>query len=211
MQADERQFAKKKRRGCFFWGCLTLGLFFSLVGGCTAFVVHQTYTFVKREYTADKPAEVPIYQPTPKEWENLQRRIADFRQAVRENNSAELILTADDINAITAKTELAGKAYFNIEGDEVTVLGTVPLDSVVGFSGRYINGTYSVMLSIENGKFVMTPTGLTIGEEKVPSELMENLNLENFTTEINKNEVIQELVTNVNEFYLEDGKLIIRR
>lgn len=206
------QSSQKPKRGCFFWGCLTLGISFLLFGSCTGFVIYQTYSIVK-PYTSDKQANIPIYQSTPEEYQDVKNRIDNFLLAIKNNQTAELNLTANDLNTLVNNSQERGKYYFYIEGDEITIHNSFPLDSIPGFSGRYLNNKYSFKISMENGMLVMTPIEFSIDDQPLPSDikLMEDLNTKNLTKEINKNERIQDFVENIQEIYVENDRLIIKR
>ena len=75
----------KGKTGCFFWGCLTLMVLFSLGGGCVGFIVYQTYNLI-RPYTAETPLEVPVEEVDSEQLEATRSRIREFQLAIQKTN-----------------------------------------------------------------------------------------------------------------------------
>ena len=218
MQAtDKNESNKNKKFGCLFWGCLTLGFFFTIFGGCTTFLAYKTYSLV-REYTYDEPAKVPTRNASDREAKKLQERIQAFKIAMQEDKLAKLILTADDLNLLIANSDLAGIAYASIKDNIVTLRGSFPLEKVPGFAGRYIHGQYSFKVSLENGQLIYTPTEIKLTDKKMPKEFEEifrdaaaEANFEKMNQEINRRPETKAITQKLKDVYIENNKIILVR
>ncbi|NEQ22203.1 MAG: hypothetical protein F6K28_24025, partial [Microcoleus sp. SIO2G3] len=149
-----------KKHGYFPLVGLTLVIVFFLIGGGAALLIHKTYS-ARQLLTSTQKADLPIKSSAEKSVE-INRRIEAFSSpnvgADVEAQPAELALSADDLNTLVANNPtLAGKAYFKIEDNQVMVQSAVPLDTVPGFSGRYLNGTFSLNIALENGLLAISP------------------------------------------------------
>src|SRR5882672_2744055 len=92
-----------KKRGCFFYGCLTL-IILGLIVGIMGFVVFRYATSkLINEYTDTAPASIETVEISSSQLAELQQRIADFADAIKNQKIArELELTAEEINGLIA-------------------------------------------------------------------------------------------------------------
>jgi|GEM_PF-4251089 len=202
---------KTKKRGCLFWGCLTLSIFFLVGGGCTTLVVRKLY-LAAIPYTEEKPADLPVYQPSPEEVANLKQRIAHFRRAVEADRPAELRLSADDLNALTTITDWPNKMFFELEDDEIHSKVSFRLEPIPGFSGRYLNVNCSMKIFLENEQLGAIFTSMSIDGKQLPPEMsVTEVDTESVMKEFNKRKEVKALVKNVKDVYVKDGELVFKR
>ena len=116
-------------RGCFFWGCMTVGIVGLLIGGCTAYAAYAFYRAVNN-YTATTPVPVPVHEVKPGEKEAVQERVDTYEKAGA--GAATLELSAADLNTLLVKAEpwFAGKVFMRVEGEKVFVDVSVPLKEI---------------------------------------------------------------------------------
>ena len=95
--------ATPKRRGCLFYGCLTL-IILSLVGASLLFLGYRyalkTVAQFKEQYTEATPAQIESVEVPADQLKSLQERVARFASALDKQQQEELVLSADDINAL---------------------------------------------------------------------------------------------------------------
>jgi hypothetical protein len=90
----------KPRRGCFFYGCLGFSILF-LVVLIASMVGYRVLKKTFNEFTDTRPMPFPAANLSPSQIDQVQKRIDDFRTAVREHNATQpLELSADEINAL---------------------------------------------------------------------------------------------------------------
>src|ERR1041384_7401970 len=159
---------EKRPRGCLFYGCLT-GIV-CLVAILVAFLLglHQLKKMLT-EFTDTSPAPLPATQMSRAEIDKVQDRVNAFRDAVRAGHPAEpLALTGDELNALIATNPdlrpLKGKLYVGIEGGVLKAQVSLALGELGlrVFRGRYLNGTGSLVVSLQNGALLVTPENLTV-------------------------------------------------
>lgn len=206
-----------KKHGLFSLIILTLVILFFLIGVGAAFLIHKTYS-ARQLITSTQKPDIPI-QPSAEKSVEIKRRIATFSSPVAGTKAQpeELALSADDINTLVAESPtLAGKAYFKIENNQVMVQSAVPLDAVPGFRGRYLNGTFSLDVALENGRLAITPTAITTTDgQQIPPELegviLQALKTQNLNQLINSDPRVQAWLKNITDIQVENGNLLIRR
>ena len=97
---------ERKRRGCFFYGCIVAvvigALILLLVGLATWATYRATSQFIE-QYAEDKPAPIPVVERPEPEVKALGARIDAFADALSAGKATEpLSLTSDEINALIA-------------------------------------------------------------------------------------------------------------
>lgn len=204
------QVPPKKGKGCLFWGCTTAAVLAVIVA---AVVGIGSYLFVKG-FTSETPEEIPVYQPAAGEYEAVKAKIEAFKTAVENGTSGvKLVLTGNDINTMISSEEdlkeVKGKVYVNIVDDKISVEISVPLDKMPGFSGRYLNGSAGIMVSMESGILEVTLDHFEVNDELVPDEIMTALQSENLAKGLYDNPEAAELINQVQDLRVEDGKLIL--
>lgn len=202
-----------KSRGCFFWGCITVVVLAVLGGAGVGIAVYSGLKYA-RGFTADAPAEIPVYEPAEGEYEAVKAKIEGFKSAVDSGTSGvELVLTGNDINAIIASDEdlaaVKEMAYVKIENDKMMADVSIPLDSIPGFSGRYLNGGVGIKASMESGALFVEVNQIEVNGESPPEWFMEPLRKENMAKELYKDKEMMEVINKVKDVRVEGGKLIL--
>ncbi len=204
----------RKGRGCFFWGCLGAGiiggLLILLVGGGIAFLLRE----VAVKFTSTQPVPVPVHDLKPGEYEDIQKRVEAFKTAARANKSAELVLSADDINALIAGDDelkkFGGEVFFRIEDDQVLLDVSYPLDHLWFMGGRFFNGTFGVMPVLARGRLLMFLESATVNGEPVPEEYLGEFKRKNLL-ENQRGEKEWDFVENAKSLKVEGGKITLTR
>jgi hypothetical protein len=147
-----------KQRGCLFYGCLSLtvlGLMAIVLGVVAYFWVKSTTARWIRDYTDTAPAPIEKVDYSPAQMDALNARVAGFKGALENGKgSAELVLTADDLNALIAQQkDLANRLFMRIDEDNIKGDVSFPLPDLGPFKlkGRYLNGTAAFKVMLENG------------------------------------------------------------
>src|SRR5262245_38104826 len=85
-----------KRRGCFFWGCLSVGILMVLLLGTMV----AGFFFLRNRFTSPESKPVPVYQSKPGQYEEVKARLQKFEEAAKAERPAQLELSADDLNTL---------------------------------------------------------------------------------------------------------------
>jgi hypothetical protein len=170
--------------GCFAKGCLILVVFFLVLGvACGVglywgFRHHSAllrggYWLTKTRVLANEPMDVPSFEASEPAVQTAKERWQNFEDAVDDRQSAEIQLTADDINALIAGSRhLHGKLFVSVEGNRLRVRASIPLREYVPRYGYYFNADIAIQadgeLSPENPRL----SAVTINGKSVPSDLL---------------------------------------
>ena len=222
--AGETAKPARKRRGCLFWGFLMALLMLVIVGGGLALMVYS----LVMEYTSTSPVPVPRYDLKPGEAKAVERRLADFKEPAEAGPPRQLVLTADDLNALIAASphgdRWAGKVFVRLEGDKAYADISLPLEEIPLLSGRYLNGTLELKVGLEEGGAgkkkdksglkkpgpVATVVGGTANGKPLPAEVLRIFEDRNLFEKLS-DEAVLEFVKKAKKIEIKDGKLIIQR
>lgn len=160
--------------GCFAGGCTILAIaafcLVGLLGLCTYLLYREA-----RSYTSDQPLHLEAPPIEQQQFDELQQRLALFKQAYDANQPASLRLKPDEINALIARSpgasEYHGRVLFSIEEGRLCVEGSIPLKEVPGFRDRYLNGKIGFELSIDDGRLSLRPAKIEAGGRALPSAM----------------------------------------
>jgi hypothetical protein len=210
-----------RKRGCFFYGCLT-AIVLALVGALLVFFV---YRFAKTkldalvtEYTDTTPVQLEKVTLPPEQLSALQQRTAAFADALQKQTvPVELILSAEDINALInsdpAYKEVKDKLFVMIEGDRITGKVSIPFTDNVGplkLKGRYLNGTASLKVSLVNGHLNVVIDDLEVNGKQLPAPFLTEMRRHNFAQDVTNQPKAAEALEKFESIQVKDGKVILR-
>lgn len=210
----------QKKRGCWFYGCITLAVI-ALVGAILAFFAVRygikEVGRLKEQYTDTKPETIEKVTLPPDQMTNLLVRVSGFKDALdKQNAPVELVLTADEINALIAtdpdfKT-LAGNLYIMLEGDQVKGKVSYPLPDFgpLKLKGRYLNGLANLKVSLENGQLLVKLQDVEVKGKPLPETFMQELRKENLAKDATNDPETSKAIEKFDSIRVEDGKLILK-
>ena len=193
MRQNDLQYARvtgqsnpPKKRGCFFYGCLALavaGLF------CVAAVV-GVYFYVRsviNTYTSTTPVLLEKVEYSAAEMDALKARLQTFKKALDDGKeSAELVLTADDLNALLSlEAQLRGKLFVRIEDDKLKGEISMPLPDVgpLRLKGRYLNGAAVFRVALEASVLDVRLADVLVQNKPLPAMILRELKGRNLAQE----------------------------
>ena len=211
----------KKGLGCFARGCLILVVFgIVLALACVAGVywglerhsaiVHGIYWLAKTHSIAEAPAPVPEYAASDNQ--AVRERWEDFEEKRRAGQSAEIELTADDLNSlIAAKRTARWKAFVSMEENRLRLQVSLPLGEFSGWSRYYFNGDILIQLngaeSLEPAKLSGQLNRIIVNNKPVPKNILNwkyrSRRLREYVADY-RNEY------DISTIEIRDGKLILR-
>jgi len=170
-----------KKHGCFFYGCiislilllvLAVGLFFG-----ARYALSRLNRLVA-QYSDTSPMPLPTVELPSDEMKALLDRISAFSDALdAHTNPAPLILTGPQVNALLAtRPELAafkGKFFVSFDGVLTKAQISLPLESLpklpmVDTKGRFLNGSGTFNVSINNGVLSVILSSLEVKGQTAP-------------------------------------------
>lgn len=204
----------KKGPGCLLWGCLALCAIGLAGVGCVGLVSYYAISSV-RSITSDSPSELPSVKLDPQNVADLDQRLTDYAEAIKQDQPAELVLTSADLNhLITEDSDFENRVFIEIEGDQITAQASLPMDEIPLFSGRYLNARLSLNLQLENETLLVDVTDVAVEGVNIPAELKQSILTEmqdvNLSEEMDLNER-NKLFAVATELEVKDSTLILRR
>lgn len=211
-------------KSCWFYGCISLavigviGVAF-IVGG--AFWVKNKIIGVALEFTSETPVELPEVEFSDEQMTTLEERIAKFQQAATNKEPAvNLELNSDEINALIKKSANlpGGKSpiYIELKGKEAEAQISIPLDMVADkvpgmgpLKGRYLNGTGTLRLQVQDGYFAAFIQSLEVNGKPVPEEAMVQIRNQNIFKDAQNDPNMRKMIENFERVEIKDGKLIV--
>jgi hypothetical protein len=205
--------------GCFARGCLILVVFgivlaFACLGGLYlglqrhSAIVHGIFWLAKTHSISEAPAPVPGFAASDEQIQATQGRWRDFKQKARAGQSAEIELTADDINTlIAANRDARWKAFVSIAGNRLRIQASVPLGEFWGRSGYYFNG--DTVIQSNGAESLEHPqlNRIVVNNEPVPKDFLSwkyhSRRLQDYLADYRD-------IYDVGTIEIRDGKLILR-
>ena len=103
----------------------------------------------------------------------MREKWQDFEHKTRAVQSAEIELTADDINSmIAANRHARGKVFVSIEGNKLHVQTSAPIGEFVGRPGYYFNGDITAESNGPEALENLQSNRVTVNGEHVPSGIL---------------------------------------
>jgi hypothetical protein len=211
-----------KKRGCFFYGCITC-IILALIAGIGLFVAaHYALKYANgmvAEYTDVSPMTLPKSDLPPDDLKQLKARVAAFDAAMdAHTNVPPLILTGPEINALISDTpqtkEFKDRFFVALDGDEIKGQLSLPLDGIpqlqiFNVKGRYLNGSGTFKASITNGLLYVMVQSLEVKGKALPAKFLAGLQQQNLAQSFNdrKNGTAFE---NYESVVVKDGTLIVK-
>lgn len=209
-----------KKRGCFFYGCLTLVILF-LIGGLGTYLVVRyavnRITQLVNNYTDTAPISLETVTLPPAQMSVLRDRVAAFGQALQNlATSQELVLTAEEINALIGSDPsfkaFKGQLLVVISGDQIKGKVSLPLPDIgpLKLKGRYLNGEAGFRVSLVSGELDVHLDNVIVKGQPLPAAIMAELKKNNLAAEFQKNPQNAANLEKFDSIQIKDGKLILR-
>lgn len=171
-------------------------------------VLRGLYWLNKVHAVGEAPATVPGYTPSDAQVQSVHERCEEFEQKTRAGQSAQLELTADDINTLIAGNEdVRGKLFVSIDQNQLHCQASVPLGAFVGRTTYYFNG--EIVFELKGPESMEDPqvSGITVKGEQVPKDLLNwkyrSKRLRDYLNDYRND-------AGVGSLEIQDGKLIVK-
>lgn len=147
--------------------------------------------------------------------ENPAASVDPTKQAVDSSGGAairELVLSADDINAMIAGEEsLRGRLFVRIEEGKISGDISIPIESFVpGSKGRYLNGSGTFDVKLDDGVLMVLLEDAKVKGESLPEELLKAMRTENLAKDVYKDPKNAEMIRRFESIRVEDDRVIAR-
>ncbi len=192
----------------------------SLVGATLLFVGYlyakKALTQLTEQYTEATPAQIESVEVPADQMKSLQERVARFASALDKQQQEELVLTADDINALIGGDpsfkDARNRLFVRIEGDKVRGKVSWPLPDMgpLKLKGRFINGDATFNVALTNGTLFVGVLDVAVKGKTLPPQLTAALRQENLAREVMKNPQTAAKFEKFDRIEVKDGKVILR-
>lgn len=214
-----------KKRGCFFYGCITcvvLFLVLAIGGSLVVWYTVHTVNGLVLEYTDTVPMPLPKVDMPADELARLKARVAAFSHALdAHTNTPPLVLTSRELNALMTndadvkRMGLNDAFYVDLEGDHIKGQVSLPLDQfpklpLVHTAGRYLNGTADFAAEVTNSALSLTIMAMEAKGKPLPPKFMAGLQQKNLADDINRNPTNTAAMSRFDSIEIKDSTLIIK-
>jgi hypothetical protein len=207
----------RRARGCWWYGCLTLGMML-LIGVLSIYFGGRYFykTFVA-EYTSQTGVVLPASNLSEAGWTNLEARLAAFESDIARTNALVPIeLTGDEINALIERDPKYAmfKGHLHVSIDTNTAACQFSfLSERLGaqrvLHGRYLNGKAKLVPNLVNGKVYLTLLDAEINGKTVPDSVKPGLQANNLAEALNANSATGAMIRRFQSVGIQKGKLLI--
>jgi hypothetical protein len=170
---------------------------------------------LSENWTSPTPVTLPTVDVEPATLDELVARVDTFAANVDAGTpTAPIALTQDEINALIQHhpdwQDLRDKVYVSIEDDLVKGEVNFPLPALPFLSGRYLHGTATFDILLEDGRLEIYVQSATVNDQPFPDEFMTTFRNQNLAQDFMRdNREARELVDKLESIRIEDGTLIV--
>ncbi|MGH7967919.1 MAG: hypothetical protein ACREIC_04245 [Limisphaerales bacterium] len=205
----------RARRGCLFYGCIAAVVCLVAILAAGLFGLHELRLMLEK-YTDNKPLPLPSVSMAQAEYDQLERRVDNFRDDLRAGRQAQTLeLSSDQLNALIARdadfNALKDKVFVAIDGQQLKAQISLPLRELglPRLKGRYLNGKGTFSLSLRNGILDVRADELEVKGRPVPPTYMDAIRRQNLATSANDNPRASVGLNQLQNIEIRDGKLLL--
>ncbi len=216
MDQTETTIRSKRRKGCVFYGCLSLLVLF-VVGLLAVYIGAQIgLRKLAANYTSKTPLEIPKVVQTSSDLAALEERILNFiKSADQRAASGPFELSAKELNGLvqTKQPALEALGNFAIElaPSEVRAQMSIPLDSLgrSAFKGRFLNGEIILGIALTNDALNFEVKSFTVKGKPLPAILVAQFQSKAFLASVNDNPEVQKLASRLEKIEIKEGSVLL--
>jgi hypothetical protein len=204
------------KRGCLFYGLLTLaigGFLLLLAVGFAVYAFKQASQRWVQDYTDAAPALIEKVEYTPAQMEALRAKWAAFQEAMDRDRADELALNAEDLNALIYEDQaLRGRLFVHIDGERLKGEVSIPLEDLGPFKlqGRYLNGAATFKVGSTNGGFDVRLDDVKVKTRPLPRAVLSELRKQNLAQNVQKDPKLKFRVAKLGSVVVTNGQVILR-
>lgn len=225
---DRRDEPKRRSAlGCVLWGCL-IAVLVAIVLAIAAAV--GGYYFLKgqlSQYTAEEPIDLPVVELEEERIAELEQRVEGFAgqidadpgkdegapdEAEEAAESDELVLTADEINALIASNkDLRGRVFVRIEDGLVSGDVSLPTDALPLGGGRFFNATATFDVSLTGGDLTVRLVDASVKGQPLPGAFLSAIAAENLAKDFRKDPEVAKVLNRIGSLRVEEDRIVLAK
>jgi len=205
----------RPRKGCVFYGCLTLAILSLAVlvgGGVGLYFLYQKAESFVHQYASAEPMELPAVSYTEIDKEQFSERLKIFADGLAEGRpTVPLVLKGQDLNMLLASSPdlqvLSDGLRMSVDGDEVTGKVSLKLGDLGApfFKDRYLNGEASFKVSLVEGRLAVSPSAIRVNDQPIPEEYLAAIRGHNFAESVNQDPELMVTLEKLDTIEVRDG------
>ncbi len=217
----------KKRRGCFFYGCITSLVVALVLVLVVVFGVSRVVSYVNAQivlYTDTAPAPLPKSDLGSNELAQLEARVSAFGKALdAHTNTPPLTLTTAELNALLENAtqvkllKLNDRFYVSLQGDQIKAQISLPLGEyfkmpMIKTEGRYLNGDAALGAVLTNSQISLDIKSVDVKGGPLPADYLARIQVfaAATMTNINDNPTNRAYFDHIESAEVKDGVLTIK-
>jgi hypothetical protein len=200
--------APPRRRGCLFYGCLAgVVCMVALLVAVLIGVHYVRKTFL--DYTDTAPMALPVSELTAAQTAEIRQRCHQFVDDLNAGKTLEpLALAGPEINAWltpanSTQNPFSEHARLSVDDDHLKGDVSIPIGK------RYLIGTGTFAVSLQNGVLNVNVQTLTVKGKPVPASFMNGLRMQNLAAGTQNDSNIVAIVSHLQGIQVKDGKLLL--
>ncbi len=204
-----------RRKGCLFYGCLTLAILSLAVlvgGGLGLYFLYQKAEAFAEEYTGTEPMDLPEVRYNAEDQERLHERVQIFADGLAEGKpTVPLVLKGEDLNMLLAASPdlsaLSQGVRLKVDGDEVKGMVSLKLGDLGApfFKERYLNGEASFNVALADGRLTVSPSAIVVNGKPLPEEYLAAIRQHNFAESANQNPEVMKTLKQLESIEVKAG------
>lgn len=213
--SNQQTQPQKPKKGCLFYGCLTLAILSLAVlvgGGLGLYFLYQKAEAFVHQYAAAEPMELPDVRYTDIDMEQFESRLTIFADGLAEGKpTVPLVLKGEDLNMLLASSAdlkaFSDGVRVKVEGDEIKGQVSLKLGDLGApfFKDRYLNGEASFNVSLVDGRLAVSPSKIVVNDQPMPEEYLSALRQQNLAESVNQNPDAMETLQKLESIEVKDG------
>jgi hypothetical protein len=215
------------RRGCLFYGLITVGLVFIGVVAGVYFGTRKAVRYAIEMYTTNAPTTIPTVQVPPGQQRNIANSLLQqFEAGANNRGPTELVIGEEELNVLIAQAPdlkaYQRHIYLQPQGNELKAFVSLPLDQFkpwhefaykmggTNYTGRYMNGIAYANLVVTNGSLKIEPRKMVVAAKTLPDQFIKQFPWDTLTLPINENTNFRSALQRVESVYVQDSKVHLK-
>ena len=198
-------------------GCLILMTIIIVFGGLVVLYTGVGMYQTKKidEFTQDEPAEIPVAEPDSEKLGTAKGKLKQIREAVDDERSERILLSADDLNILIAEVEtlkdFRGQTWIeSIRSEGLVVRASQAMRKGIFDKGRrYLNGVFVFRPELRSKTVAFKAVDIRPAEGTIPREFIENYAVLDFFRIDPETPGLAEVIPSVEAVYTEEDSLVV--
>ncbi len=216
MDQTDVKIRTQRRRGCVFYGCLSVVVLIVVV--LLALYIGSKIGLRKlaANYTSSTPLSLPQVVYPDSEIDALEERIFKYLKSVDQKAEASPFeLTTRDLNMFLKEYQPGlmqmGDFALELAPGEVRAQMSIPLDAFgrSAFKGRFLNAEATLEMAMTNDTLVLGVKNLSAKGRPLPSFVVAQFQSKGFLGAVNDNPKIQQLAARLERIEIKEGSVLL--